>query len=296
MPVAGLKTIVRDAFDRKYAVAAINVFNVLTLEAVLAAALETNAPVIVQTSVKTVRSVGRDVLFAVWTATTTDITVPVSLRLDHCPDRRVISDSLRAGWNSVLFDRSHLPPEENPRQIVEVVAAARLFGARVEGELEAITGVDDDIGTDEEGIRQSLDVQVEFVRRGGVHVFAPAIGNATGSTAARRSWTRNASLTSSRRQSISVVLHGGSGLTDAQFTELIQRGCAKGNISTALKGAYLRAALSSLQDSPRTDAWDPATLFWHTRAVCPGVGCRPHPALRRRRPGRVIRAHSHLRL
>ena len=145
-----MKQIVDRAFSERYGVAAINVVNDLTLEAVLAAAVEQRSPVIVQTSVKTVRSIGLDLLYAMWRELTAGIEVPVSLHLDHCPDRAVITSCLRKGWNSVLFDGSRLPVEENQRQTVEVVAEARSYGANVEGEIEAITGVEDDIGSDEE--------------------------------------------------------------------------------------------------------------------------------------------------
>ncbi len=89
MPVVPLKEIVDRAFAERYGVAAINVVNDLTMEAVLAAAVEQRAPVIIQTSVKTVRSIGIDQLFAMWRAMTAGIEVPVTLHLDHCPDRAV---------------------------------------------------------------------------------------------------------------------------------------------------------------------------------------------------------------
>ena len=93
-----LKQIVDRAFSERYGVAAINVVNDLTLEAVLVAAVEQRSPVIVQTSVKTVRSIGLDLLYAMWRELTAGIEVPVSLHLDHCPDREVITSCLRKGW------------------------------------------------------------------------------------------------------------------------------------------------------------------------------------------------------
>ena len=126
-----------------YAVPAINVVDELSLRAIVDAAVELRSPLIVQTSVKTVKSVGRDVLKAMFDATVGPVPVPVTLHLDHCPDRAVISSCLAAGWNSVLFDASALPVEENQRQTVEVVAEARTYGAHVEGEIEGITGVED---------------------------------------------------------------------------------------------------------------------------------------------------------
>ena len=258
MPVVPLKEIVDRAFAERYGVAAINVVNDLTMEAVLAAAVEQRSPVIVQTSVKTVRSVGIDLLFAMWRELTAGIEVPVSLHLDHCPDRAVLSGCLRKGWNSVLFDASRLPVEENQRQTVEVVAEARSYGANVEGEIEAITGVEDGIGSDEEAQRQSLPVALEFIRTTGVDVFAPAIGNAHGVYHAEPHLDAQRVSDIVAAQPIPIALHGGTGMTDAQFTDLIARGCAKVNISTALKVTYMKANLAFLRDAQERDTLGPA--------------------------------------
>ncbi len=266
MPVVSLKEIVSRAFGERYGVAAINVVNDLTLEAVLAAAVEQRSPLIVQTSVKTVRAIGMDLLFAMWRELTAGIEVPVCLHLDHCPDRAFISSCLRKGWNSVLFDASALPVEENMRQTVEVVAEARSYGAHVEGEIEAITGVEDDIGSDEESRRQSLPVALEFIRVTGVDVFAPSIGNAHGvyRAAPRLDAQRVSDIVAA--QPIPIALHGGTGMTDAQFTDLIARGCAKVNISTALKVTYMQANLDFLRGAQERDVWDPPSLFTAVRA------------------------------
>jgi ketose-bisphosphate aldolase len=267
VPVVPLKEIVDRAFAARYGVAAINVVNDLTLEAVLAAAVQERSPLIVQTSVKTVRSVGMDLLFAMWRELTAGIDVPVSLHLDHCPDRGVISSCLRKGWNSVLFDASALPVEENKRQTIEVVAEARAHGASVEGEIESITGVEDDVGSEEESTRQSLPVALDFIRATGVDVFAPAIGNAHGvyRTEPKLDAQRVSDIVAA--QPIPIALHGGTGMTDAQFTDLIARGCAKVNISTALKVSYMQANLAFLRGAQERDSWDPPSLFSSVRAA-----------------------------
>jgi ketose-bisphosphate aldolase len=267
VPVVSLKEIVDRAFAERYGVAAINVVNDLSMEAVLAAAVEQHSPVIVQTSVKTVRSVGLDLLFAMWREFTAGIEVPVSLHLDHCPDRAVLSACLRKGWNSVLFDASLLPVEENERQTVEVVAEARSYGAAVEGEIEAITGVEDDIGSDEEAQRQSLPVALEFIRTTGIDVFAPAIGNAHGVYHAEPHLDAQRVSDIVAAQPIPIALHGGTGMTDAQFTDLIARGCAKVNISTALKVTYMKANLAFLRGAQERDSWDPPSLFSSVRGA-----------------------------
>ena len=268
VPVVSLKEIMDPALSQRYGVPAINILNDLTLEGVLQAAVQERSPLIVQTSVKTVKSIGSRVLYAIWTSMTAGIEVPVSLHLDHCPDRAVITECLQVGWNSVLFDASQLPVAQNQRQTVEVVSEARRYGAHVEGEIESITGVEDGVGSDTEAARQSLDVSLEFIRTTGVDVFAPGIGNAHGIY--RRTPTLDAQRVTDVVQATGVpcALHGGSGLTDEQFTDLIARGCAKVNISTALKRRFMQSNLEFLLDAQARDTWDPPSLF---RAVLADV-------------------------
>ncbi len=265
MPVTSLTDIVHRSFAERYGVPAINVFNDLTLEGVLAGAVAAASPVIVQTSVKTVRSVGAGFIKAMWDELTRDIPVPVALHLDHCPDRAVITECLKHGWNSVLFDASELPVAENQRQTIEVVAEARRYGAQVEGEIESITGVEDDHGSDEESMRQSLEVQLAFLHETGVDVFAPAIGNAHGSykTAPVLDAERITQIV--QAHPVPIALHGGSGLSDAQFRDLISRGCAKINISTALKERFMQSELAFLEQARAQGTWDPPSLFRDTR-------------------------------
>ncbi|MDP9890772.1 class II fructose-bisphosphate aldolase [Pseudarthrobacter enclensis] len=265
MGVAPLNEILGPAFQARYGVPAINIFNDLTIEAVLAGAVEANSPVILQTSVKTVRSIGTRVLFDMWSSLTRGIEVPVTLHLDHCPDRGVITECLKAGWNSVLFDASSLPVEENQRQTIEVVAEARSYGAQVEGEIEAITGVEDDHGSDEVSQQQSLETVLGYLDATGIDVFAPSIGNAHGTykTAPVLDMGRVTEIVEARN--IPIALHGGSGLSQEQFADLISRGCAKVNISTALKETYMQSSLAFLKQAERDNKWDPPSLFKHAR-------------------------------
>lgn len=261
MAVQSLSEILAPAFEQRYGIPAINIVNDLTMENVLAGAVEAHSPVILQTSVKTVRAVGVTTLFSMWQAMTAGIEIPCALHLDHCPDRQVISDCLAAGWNSVLFDASQLPVEENQRQTVEVVAEARRYNAHVEGEIESITGQEDGIGSDEESRRQSLEVTLRYLEATQVNVFAPAIGNAHGTykRAPVLDFQRVSDIVAAHP--VPIALHGGSGLSDEQFRDCIARGCAKVNISTALKETFMQSSLTSLQDAQAQNKWDPPSLF-----------------------------------
>jgi len=264
MPVVPTKEIIDRAFAEGYGVAAINVVNDLTLEAVLAAAEELHAPLIVQTSVKTVKMTGADVLFAMWTEMTRRLRVPVALHLDHCPERDVISLCLQKGWNSVLFDGSALSVEVNQRQCIEVVAEAGRYGALVEGEIEGFKRVEA-MADDERVNEQSLETAVEFVRSTGIDVFAPAIGNAHGmyKTTPKLDSQRVTDVVAAT--GIPVALHGGTGMSPEQFSDLIGRGCAKVNISTALKISYMKSGFDYMTEHPAE--YDPPSLFRAQRAA-----------------------------
>jgi fructose-bisphosphate aldolase class II len=261
MPVQRLSELLAPAFEQRYGVPAINIVNDLTMENVLAGAVEARSPIILQTSVKTVRTVGVKALYAMWHAMTAGIEVPCALHLDHCPDRQVISDCLAAGWNSVLFDASQLPVAENQRQTVEVVAEARRYEADVEGEIESITGQEDGIGSDEESRRQTLAVTLAYLEATGVDVFAPAIGNAHGTykRAPVLDFQRVSDIVAAHP--VPIALHGGSGLSQDQFRDCIARGCAKVNISTALKETFMQSSLAYLMDAEAKGKWDPPALF-----------------------------------
>jgi fructose-bisphosphate aldolase class II len=267
VPVVPTKEILDRAFTQRYGVAAFNILNDLTVEAIIEAAAEERAPVILQTSVKTVRQYGRKQLFGIVRALADDAAVPVSLHLDHCPYREVISDCLDGGWNSVLFDAHELPVAENLQQTTEVVAEARRHGAHVEGEIEGIEGKEDDLGADEASKLQSLEVAVDFIKRTGVDVFAPAIGNAHGQYKKAPVLDHQRITDLVEATGVPMALHGGTGLSDDQFTDLISRGCAKVNISTAVKEAFMRSGLEHLKQAEATDKWDPPTLFRHQKAA-----------------------------
>ena len=265
MTVVPLRQILDHAFAERYGVAAINVVDDLTLEAVLAAATELEAPLIVQTSLKTVKSIGAQALYRMWRARADEAPVPVTLHLDHCPEREWISTCLRVGWNSVLFDGSGLDVGENTRQTVEVVTEAEAYGAQVEGEIESVLGVEDGVGSDEASEVYSVEVSAQFIAETGVYCFAPAIGTAHGLYKLAPELKPGRVTELVQQHPIPMVLHGGTGLSEEQFTDLISRGCAKVNISTALKIAFVDAHREYLDANPGKH--DPPSLLKHVRGA-----------------------------
>ena len=253
--------IVAHASRNGYAVPAINVVDSLSMRAVCAAAEQANSPVIIQTSVKTVRALGAPYLSYAFDIAAGSVETPVGLHLDHCPDRAVISDCLENGWDSVLFDASDRPLHIAQAETIEVVNEARAHGAAVESEIENIAGIEDGVGVDVEGARYDVDTLTRFVRSVGCDFFAPALGTAHGMYKRRPRLDPGRAGVLSRALQIPLVLHGGTGLTANEFSAFIRAGCAKVNISTSLKEAYMKSALAFLEEARAVDRWDPPSLF-----------------------------------
>jgi fructose-bisphosphate aldolase class II len=62
-----------------------------------------------------------------------------------------------------------------------------------------------------------------------------------------------------------VALHGGTGMSPEQFSDLIARGCAKVNISTAVKIAFMKSGYDFMTEQPGD--YDPPKLFTAQRAA-----------------------------
>jgi fructose-bisphosphate aldolase class II len=186
------------------------------------------------------------------------VSIPATLHLDHCPDRAVIEECVAAGWNSVLFDASKLTYEENMAQTKQVVEFAHKYGVAVEGELEAVKGVEDGVGSDEGGAIVALDKAVAFIRETKIDSFAPAIGTAHGmyKGTPKINFQRVSEIMAA--EPVPLVVHGGTGLSVETFQELIRRGTPKINISTQLKITYADSFREYLAAKPAE--YDPLKL------------------------------------
>jgi len=250
MSVVSLPEVLGPAFEQRYGVAAFNAVDDITMDGLIRAAEESRSPLIIQISVKTVQFWGADVVKDMFTNMARRVAAPVTLHLDHCPDTAVAQTCLEVGWNSVLFDGSGLSYEENFRKTAEIVKLANQTGASVEGELVTVGGVEDGIGSDEEGALLPIEKEIEFMRETGIYCYAPPIGTAHGfyRTEPIIRFDRMQRLVEATH--MPMVLHGGSGLTNDVFKRLIALGAAKVNISTDLKKTYADGFRTYLEAKP----------------------------------------------
>ena len=232
-----------------YAIGAFNIFDYTSARAVVAAAEEAEKPVILQTSVGTVKYYSPEGLFTMLEGLMKNAEVPVYLHLDHCTSVDFAKVCVDAGWDSIMIDASKEPLEENIRMTREAADYAHRFQVCAEGELGIIEGVEEDIQS-ECGELASYEECMHFVKESHVDFFAPAIGTAHG--VYRGVPKLNFELVGKLGKNLSepTVCHGGTGLSEETFQKLISLGISKINISTALKHAYIDGAKAYAAEHP----------------------------------------------
>ena len=241
----------QEAKAHSYAVGAFNIFNHLSARAVVHAAEKLGLPVILQTSVVTVKEFGTAPLGAMLRQLAEEASVNVLIHLDHCQDVELAKACVDAGWDAVMYDGSRLPFEENIAGCREVVEYAHRKGVQVEGELGRIVGVEDAIRVSaEDASLAGLEESIRFVQESGIDAFAPAIGTAHG--VYKGTPRINFDLVAQLKEAIPtpVVIHGGTGVSEETFRRLICSGGAKVNVSTAIKHAYLDTCRDYFKDAP----------------------------------------------
>ncbi len=247
MSIVNAKEILLKATEERYAVGAFNVTNIIQMEAVIEAAVNKKAPLIIQTSVTPSKFIGPKVFSAVYRTLAESAPIPIALHLDHCTDVEYCKECADAGYTNIMIDASKQVFEENVRQTKEVCDYVHKVGnISVEGELGTVSGVEDQVKVaEDEAALCDPDKAVEFVERTGVDLLAPAIGTAHGIYK-----TKNPKLDFDRLEKIfkllngngpkvPLVIHGGTGLQPDVVKRLVSLGGSKFNVSTNLKHVLL---------------------------------------------------------
>jgi ketose-bisphosphate aldolase len=240
MPLENMKEMLSDARAGQYAVGAFNILDYNSAKAVVEAAQETETPVIIQTSSKTVVFWGVRAIINWVRELAGPSAVPITLHLDHCRDLEIIRECIDSGWTSVMIDASSKPFEENLALSSQVVEMARPRNVTVEAELGAIVGVEDDIHVKQQDAHLAdPDQAVEFCSSVKPDCFAPAVGTAHGIYKGEPKIAYERIEEIAKATDIPLALHGGTGLSDEVFKKCISLGCSKVNISTQLKYAFI---------------------------------------------------------
>lgn len=242
MPLVNMKPLLRDAMDNGYAVAAFNLVDYNTTKAMVKAAEELNAPVICQTSAKTIKYFSHKEIVS-WVRTVAEEShVPVVLHLDHCKDIPMIEECAKAGWTSIMIDASELPFEQNLAESLKVREIAEKYGVGMEAELGQIMGVEDDMVVDEaDSVLTDPEDAQRFCDALDLSAFACAVGTAHGYYKGEPVVDFDRIEAINKLTRTPMALHGGTGLSDETFAKAIARGAAKVNISTNLKHVWVQS-------------------------------------------------------
>lgn len=251
MTLVTTNEILKKAQDGKYAVGAFNVENLEMVMAVLAAAEELQAPVIMQTTPSTVKYAGLDYFLAMVKTAANRTTVPVAMHLDHGSSFELAMQALRTGYTSIMIDGSHSGFEENIALSKSVVDACSPSSISVEAELGKVGGKEDDLDGGQGNPFTDPQEAKEFVERTGINSLAVAIGTAHGIYDGEPKLDFERLSEIREVVSIPLVLHGASGVPDTAVQEAITRGICKVNYATELRIAFSEGVKEYLQNNPK---------------------------------------------
>jgi fructose-bisphosphate aldolase class II len=235
MNPATLKEII--GYSQKHTVG-VGMFNIVNLEfacAIFDASQETGLPVMFGIPERFMQFYSPDCMALVCRKMIEQAKAPIAIHLDHGKTFDGVMTALRAGFSSVMFDGSLLGYEENVARTAEVVKIAHAFNVTVEGELGYVGRAASD-ALDPETFTQP-EQAADFVKRTGVDALAIAIGNQHGlyKGVPKLDIERLRAIRS--KVDCGLVLHGGSGISEADFVEAIRSGINKVNIYTAMDEA-----------------------------------------------------------
>lgn len=249
MPYVSAATMLQDAQRGHYAVAQINLNNLESIRTLIAAAQESQSPLMLGVSMGIARQLGgyKTIADVVKNILAYDqVSVPVCLHADHSSHEAALA-ALHSGFSSVMFDGSRLPIDENLRLTRELAALCREKGVSLEAEVGAVAGRED--GGEAEG-EMASPAECARIAALGVDMLAAGIGNMHG--AYPRGWKGlNFPLLADIRQAtgqLPLVLHGGSGIPEESIRQAIRMGVCKINVNAECREAFAQATRRFIQD------------------------------------------------
>ena len=182
-----------------YAIPAFNFNNMEQLQAIIAACVEANSPVILQVSAGA-RKYANQTLLRYMAQGAVEYAkelndgkgIPICLHLDHGNSFELCKSCIDMGFSSVMIDGSHLPYDENVALTKKVVEYAHAHDVTVEGELGVLAGVEDEVASEVAHYTKPEEV-IDFVTKTGVDSLAISIGTSHGANKFKpEQCTRNA--------------------------------------------------------------------------------------------------------
>ena len=234
-----------------FAVGAFNAVNMESAQAIFAAAEETRSPFIIQITQTTLNYTEPEELFALIKARGEKTNVPYAIHLDHGRSFDICMRFLRLGVTSLMIDGSLQADGKTPRTYEEnvdvtrrVVEAAHAVGVTVEAEIGRLGQV----AGEAEGADLLTDPKqaARFVADTGVDMLAVAIGTTHGLYKGTPYIAHDRLAEIGKAVPIPLVMHGGTGVPDADVRKAIPLGIAKINIDTQIRVAFYGAVIEQV--------------------------------------------------
>lgn len=245
MPLVSTGDLVADARAAGRGIAAFNVITLEHAEAIAAGAEQAGAPAILQVSENAVKFHGGrlSAIAAAAAAVARASSAPLSLHLDHVMDPELLRAAHPEGFSSVMFDASKLPYEENVKATAEAVRWGHERGIWVEAELGKVGGKEGEAPLDAHapGVRTDPAEAAAYVAGTGVDALAVAVGSSHAMTSRTASLDHELIAALTKAVPVPLVLHGSSGVPDAEIRAAIASGMVKINVGTALNTAFTGA-------------------------------------------------------
>lgn len=230
--LVNMKELLADAQKGNYAVGSFSVANMEMVLGVLQAAEELKAPVILQIAEVRLKQSPLELIGPLMVAAAKNAKTPVAVHFDHGKTVEKISQALKLGFTSVMFDGSHFPLDENIEMTKQVMELAAPYGAAVEAEIGCVGGSED--GSEDIAINCTKPQDaVRFEKETKVDALAIAIGNAHGNYKSTPHLRFDILAEVNEKTSTPLVLHGGTGISPDDFVRCSKTGIKKINIATA---------------------------------------------------------------
>lgn len=236
MPLVNMRDMIYHAYENSYAVGAFDLVSLDFLEAVIGAAEQCRAPVILSVAEPHFAHYDFELMMPAVEAAAKRASIPVAIQLDHGSSRESAVKAINLGCNGVMLDASDMSLPDNISATKEVVDMAHACGVAVVGELGYVAGIEGQ-GAEQHPGETELTVPSQakaYVERTGVDFLAVSIGTVQGrmKTRAKLDFPRLKQL--QQTVNLPLVIHGGSGLNGDQFRRLTSLGVAKINYFTGL--------------------------------------------------------------
>ncbi|MEM7444206.1 MAG: class II fructose-bisphosphate aldolase [Pseudomonadota bacterium] len=253
--IVNLKTILAPAMGGGYGVPCFNLFGYEDAKAVVAAAEEARAPVIMAANLDFVRFMPLELIAQTYRKAAEGATVPICIHLDHTYEKDVVLRAVDVGFTSVMFDGSQLPVPENLAITNEVADYAHRNDVSVEAEVGSVPYAEgrDHIRSEFTTIEQAQ----AFADEGQMDALAVSVGNI------HRLTEPGVTIDYGRLEAISaivdrpLVIHGTTGIFRNDLETLARTKVSKFNIGTSLRQAFGAGIKKSVDD----DVYDRLTMM-----------------------------------